>query len=61
LLQPFVEGKQKLALFFAPAFVPKTWAGAWLRNQATKLMAFPPLAHCFFVRHLRDEFELPNY
>jgi 2-polyprenyl-6-methoxyphenol hydroxylase-like FAD-dependent oxidoreductase len=61
LMRPFVEAKQKLALYFASAFVPKTWAGVWLRNQVTKLMAFPPLAHYFFVRHMRDDFDLPNY
>jgi 2-polyprenyl-6-methoxyphenol hydroxylase-like FAD-dependent oxidoreductase len=61
LMRPFVEGKQKVAMYFAAAFVPKTWAGVWLRNQATKLMAFPPLADYFFVRHVRDDFELPNY
>jgi 2-polyprenyl-6-methoxyphenol hydroxylase-like FAD-dependent oxidoreductase len=61
LMRPFVAGKQKLALYFASAFVPKTWAGVWLRNQATRLMAFRPLAHYFFVRHLRDDFDLPNY
>ena len=61
LMRPFVAGKQKLALYFASAFVPRTWAGVWLRNQATKLMAFPPLAHYFFVRHIRDDFDLPNY
>ena len=61
LMRPFVEGKQKLALYFAAAFVPKTWAGVWLRNQATKLMAFRQLAHYFFVRHMRDDFDLRNY
>ena len=61
LMRPFVEGKQKLALYFAAAFVPKTWAGVWLRNQATKLMAFRPLAHYFFVREMRDDFDLPDY
>ena len=61
LMRPFVERKQKLALYFASAFVPKTWAGVWLRNQATQLMAFPPLAHYFFVRHMRDDFDLPTY
>ena len=60
-MRPFVEGKQNLALYFASAYVPKTRAGVWLRNQATKLMAFPPLAHLLLVRHLRDDFDLPNY
>jgi 2-polyprenyl-6-methoxyphenol hydroxylase-like FAD-dependent oxidoreductase len=61
LMRPFVEGKQRSASYFASAFVPKTWVGVWLRNQATKLMAFPLLAHYFLVRHLRDDFDLPNY
>ena len=61
LMRPFVEGKQKSALYFASAFVPKTWAGLWFRNLATKLMAFPTLAHYFFVRRMRDDFDLPNY
>ena len=61
LLRPFVEGKQKSARYFASAFVPKTWVGVWLRNQVTKLMAFPPLAHYFLVRNLRDDFDLPDY
>ena len=61
LLRPFVEGKQKSARYFASAFVPKTRVGVWIRNQVTKLMAFPPVAHYFFVRKLRDDFDLPNY
>lgn len=61
LLRPFVEAKQKSARYFASAFVPKTPLGMWLRNPATKLMAFAPLFHYFFVRQLRDDFDLPNY
>jgi 2-polyprenyl-6-methoxyphenol hydroxylase-like FAD-dependent oxidoreductase len=60
-LRPFVEGKQKSARYFASAFVPKTRFGVWLRNQVTKLMAFPPIAHYFFLRQLRKDFDLPNY
>ena len=47
LMRPFIEGKQKSARYFASAIVPKTRVGVWLRNQATKLMAFPPLVHYF--------------
>ncbi|HEY7119547.1 MAG TPA: FAD-dependent monooxygenase, partial [Tepidisphaeraceae bacterium] len=61
LLRPFVEAKQKSAGYFASAFVPTTRVGVWLRNQVTKLMAFAPLFNYFFVRQLRDEFDLPHY
>jgi 2-polyprenyl-6-methoxyphenol hydroxylase-like FAD-dependent oxidoreductase len=61
LMRPLVEVKQRSAPYFASAFVPKTWAEVWLRNQATRLMALPPLARYFFVRHLRDDFDLPNH
>jgi 2-polyprenyl-6-methoxyphenol hydroxylase-like FAD-dependent oxidoreductase len=60
LLRLFVEGKQKSAGYFALALVPKTPVGVWIRNQVTKLMAFPPLAHYFLGRKLRDDFDLPN-
>ena len=60
-LRPFVEAKQKSVRYFASAFVPKTRVGVWLRNQVTKLMAFPRLFHYFFVRQLRDDFDLPTY
>ena len=61
LLRPFVEDKQKSVRYFASAFVPKTRVGVWIRNQVTKLMAFPPLAQYLFVRKLRDDFDLPDY
>jgi 2-polyprenyl-6-methoxyphenol hydroxylase-like FAD-dependent oxidoreductase len=61
LLRPLVEGKQKLAGYFASAMLPKTRAGVWVRDQVTKLMAFPPIAHYFLVRKLRSDFDLPNY
>jgi 2-polyprenyl-6-methoxyphenol hydroxylase-like FAD-dependent oxidoreductase len=61
LLRPFVEAKQKSVRYFASAFAPKTRVGVCLRNQVTKLMAFPTLFHFFFVRQLRDDFDLPNY
>jgi 2-polyprenyl-6-methoxyphenol hydroxylase-like FAD-dependent oxidoreductase len=61
MLRPFVEAKQRLARYFASAFVPKSRAGVWLRNQVTKLMRFRPLAHYFLGRQMRDDFDLPNY
>ena len=61
LLRPFVEGRQKSVRYFASAMVPKTRVGVWIRNQVTKLMAFPPVAHYFLSRELRDNFDLPNY
>lgn len=61
LLRPFIEGKQKSASDFASAFAPKTAFGVWIRNQATKLMAFPPMANLFMGRGLRDDIEIPDY
>ena len=60
-LRPFVEGKQESARNFASAFTPKTRLGVWFRNQVTRLMAVPPVAHYFVGRDLRDDFDLPNY
>ena len=60
-LRPFIESKQTSARNFASAFAPKTKIGVWLRNQVTKLMAFPPVARYFVDSELRDDFDLPNY
>lgn len=60
-LRAFVEGKQKAALNFASAFAPKTPLGVWVRNQATRLMAIPPVANLLIGRDLRDEIDLPDY
>ena len=61
LLRPFVEGKQESAKDFASSFAPKTAFGVWIRNQATKLMAFRPIANLFIGRTLRDDIDIPNY
>ncbi|HEY7120254.1 MAG TPA: FAD-binding domain [Tepidisphaeraceae bacterium] len=61
MLRPFVEAKQKSVRYFASAFLPTTRVGVWIRNQVTKLMGIPALFHYFFVRQLRDEFDLPTY
>ena len=61
LLRPFVEGKQESAKDFASSFAPKTAFGVWIRNQATKLMAIPPVANLFIGRTLRDDIDMPDY
>ncbi len=61
LLRPLVEGRQKSARYFAAALVPKSPLGVWLRNQVTRMMAFPPVTHYFLGRELRDDFDLPDY
>lgn len=60
-LRPFIEGKQKSARNFVSSFAPRTQRGIWFRNQVTKLLAFPPLAHYFIGRDLVDHFDLPDY
>lgn len=61
LLRPFIEGKQNAAKDFASSFAPKTALGVWVRNQATKLMAIPPVADILIGKSVRDDFDLPDY
>lgn len=60
-LRPFILSKQKTARGFASSFTPKTQFGIWLREMATDLMAFPPLADLFIGPTLKDDFDLPDY
>jgi 2-polyprenyl-6-methoxyphenol hydroxylase-like FAD-dependent oxidoreductase len=60
-LRPFVTGKQDSAERFAASFVPRSRFAIWRRNQATKLLAIPPLANIIFARSFRDDFTLPEY
>jgi 2-polyprenyl-6-methoxyphenol hydroxylase-like FAD-dependent oxidoreductase len=60
-LRTLIETKQASARKFAGAFAPRTAFGLWVRNQATKLMAFRPLTEFFLGRDLRDNFDLPDY
>jgi 2-polyprenyl-6-methoxyphenol hydroxylase-like FAD-dependent oxidoreductase len=60
-LRPFITGKQESAERFAASFVPRTRFAIWRRNQATKLLALPPLASIIFARSFRDDFTLPDY
>ncbi len=59
-LRPFIEGKQQAAENFAATFVPQTRFGIWLRNQATKLMAFPGIANLMLGKSFSDNFTLPS-
>ena len=61
LLRPLVEQKQADARRFAGAFAPKTAAGVWVRNQATKLLAVPYVGDRLLSRQLTDSFALPTY
>lgn len=60
-LRPFITGKQDAAERFAATFVPRTRFATWRRNQATKLLAIPPLTNLVFARSFRDDFTLPDY
>jgi 2-polyprenyl-6-methoxyphenol hydroxylase-like FAD-dependent oxidoreductase len=59
-LRRFIEGKQKGAESFASAFAPRTALGLWTRNQAVRLMAWPPLAKLFMRSALKDDIGLPD-
>ena len=61
LLRPLVKQKQADARPFAAAFAPKTAAGVWVRNQATKLLAVPYVGDRLLSRQLTDSFALPAY
>ncbi len=60
-LRSFVTDKQKSARAFASSFAPKTVFGIWLRNVATKLMVFPPIADLLVGASVKDALELPDY
>jgi 2-polyprenyl-6-methoxyphenol hydroxylase-like FAD-dependent oxidoreductase len=60
-MRPLITTKQESARKFAGAFAPRTAFGLWIRNQATKLMAFRPLAELLLGRDLRDDIDLPDY
>ena len=60
-LRPFLNDKQKSAEQFASSFAPRTPIRVWLRNQATKLLAIPPLADFLVGGSLRDDVDLPDY
>lgn len=61
LMRPLVEAKQADARRFASAFAPKTAAGVWVRNHATKLLAIPYVGERLLSGQLSDGFTLPAY
>ena len=61
LMRPLVKEKQADAHRFAASFVPKTVAGVWVRNQATRLLALPYVGGRLLSRQLSDGFTLPAY
>ena len=60
-LRAFIEGKQRDAVKFAGAFAPRTAFGLFVRNQVSRLMAIPAVAHWALRRSLIDTFVLPEY
>lgn len=60
-LRPFIEDKQKSARAFASSFAPDTSFGIFVRNTATRLMGFRPLAKLLLGNSVTDAFDLPDY
>ncbi|HET8942064.1 MAG TPA: FAD-binding domain [Rudaea sp.] len=60
-LREFIDTKQRDAVKFAGAFVPRTAFGLFARNQISRALAFRPVANYFIGRGLIDNFELPDY
>ena len=61
LFAPFILAKQKAALRFAGAFVPKSQFAVFLRNQIFNLMAIRWFADFAVGRDLADNIDLPDY
>jgi 2-polyprenyl-6-methoxyphenol hydroxylase-like FAD-dependent oxidoreductase len=60
-LRPFILSKQRAAEKFASSFAPKTRWGLSLRNQVTKVFAFPFVARLLMSSTLLDRIDLPEY
>lgn len=61
LLRRLIEGRQKSARAFAAAFAPKTQAGLWIRNRASRLLDVPGLAQWAIRREFSDDIPVPEY
>jgi 2-polyprenyl-6-methoxyphenol hydroxylase-like FAD-dependent oxidoreductase len=61
LMRPFIDEKQKAAKGFAASFAPKSALALFLRNQVSKLMGIPFVAHIAIGRGLTDNVDLPDY
>ena len=60
-LRPFIHAKQRAAERFAAAFVPRTRAGVFFRNQVIKAFRVPAIARIAVGRDIRDQLQLPRY
>lgn len=61
LMRPFIVEKQKAAKGLAGAFAPKSEISLFLRNQVSKVLSIPFLAHLAIGRGLEDHINLPDY
>jgi 2-polyprenyl-6-methoxyphenol hydroxylase-like FAD-dependent oxidoreductase len=61
LLGRFISDKQTAAERFAGSFAPRSRLGLFVRNQTTKLLGIPAVAHLVLGRSLLDRLELPHY
>lgn len=61
LMRPFIIEKQKAAKGLAGAFAPKSEISLFLRNQVSKVLSIPFLAHLAIGRGLEDHIDLPDY
>ena len=60
-LGAFIAGKQQAAVKLSTFFAPTSSFGLFLRNQITKLMAFPLVTDVAVGRAFRDRITLPEY
>jgi 2-polyprenyl-6-methoxyphenol hydroxylase-like FAD-dependent oxidoreductase len=58
---PFVASKQRAALRFAGAFVPRSALSLFLRDRIMNAMSIPWIAKFAMGRGLVDKIELPDY
>jgi 2-polyprenyl-6-methoxyphenol hydroxylase-like FAD-dependent oxidoreductase len=60
-MMPFLESKQKAAVKFASSFAPKSAIGVAFRDNVTRLLQIPLIAHLLLGHTLRDDIVLPDY
>lgn len=61
IFKPFISKKQKSAQGFAKSFIPKSYFGIWVRNQALKLMSFSFLSKLYLNQFNDKELKLKEY
>jgi hypothetical protein len=60
-LRSYIATKQRGAVGFAGAFVPKTQIGVLVRNLVVRAFAIPGLAKLGVGRDIADKLRLPDY